>query len=208
MVDKEHGTVVVIGRQFGCRGREIGRRIAEELGVDYYDKTLLSKAAESLGFSRRIFDSADEKRPSWLRSLLQFNYGVETASAEISDIDNEGLYHAQSKVIRRLADKGSCVIVGRTADYILRDHPGLLSIFLHAPLETRCHNIVARGDTDSHQRAADMARKMDRARESYYGYYTSRNWGRAETYHLCFDTSIFTPDEIAAVVKNHIDNRR
>ena len=91
--------IISIGRQFGCGGREIGKMIAERLGADYYDKTLLSKAAEALGFDKRLFDGADEKRPSWIRSMLQLNYGVENAMAEFSDIDNEGLYSIQSRVI-------------------------------------------------------------------------------------------------------------
>lgn len=196
--------VVVIGRQFGCGGREIGRKIADALGVRYYDKTLLSNAAATFGFSKQLFDRADEKRPSWLRSLLQYNYGVENAVSEFSDIDNESLYQAQSRVIEKLAQQGPCVIVGRTADYILRDHPRMLSIFLHAPEEFRARKIIDRNDADTMNGALCMARKMDNARDSYYTYYTNRPWGHASTYHLCLDTSQFTTDEIVNLVKRHI----
>lgn len=201
----EQSFIVAIGRQFGCGGREIGKMIARSLGADYYDKTLLSKAAEALGFSKNLFDRADEKRPSWLRSLLQYNYGVENAVSEFSDIDNEGLYRAQSRVIRQLADKGSCVIVGRTADYILRDHPGLVSIFLHAPLEFRARRICDRKDAADMDAARNMARKMDNARESFYSYYANRPWGHASTYHLSIDTSRFTPEEIIALIRHHLN---
>lgn len=197
--------VVVIGRQFGCGGRDIGKLLASGLGAEYYDKTLLSKAAESLGFNKNLFDRADEKRPSWLRSLLQYNYGVESALSELSDIDNESLYGVQSRVIRQLADQGNCVFVGRTADYVLRDHPGLISIFLHAPIEFRIHNIMKRNDASTPDAARSMARKMDNARESYYFYYTNHKWGHADTYHLSIDTSRFTPDEILGLVRDHID---
>ena len=192
--------IVVIGRQFGCGGREIGRLIAKRLNAGYYDKTLLSKTAQSLGFDISIFDSAEEKRPSWLRSLLSYSYGTESAGIEGLDIDNEGLYKLQSQVIRKLADEGPCVFVGRTADYILRDYPNMLSIFLHAPVDVRCSNIVKRNDSDSETHAASMARKMDNARQSFYSYYTNRKWGEAATYHLSFDTSRFTPEQIAETV--------
>lgn len=196
--------VVAIGREFGCGGREIGRRLAECLGVDYYDKTLLSKAAEAFGFSKNLFDMADEKRPSWLRSMLQYNYGVENAVSEFSEIDNESLYKAQSCVIMQLAEKKSCVIVGRTADYILRNHPRLISIFLHAPVEFRARRILARNDAGDLDSAINMAKKMDNARSSYYSYYTNNPWGHASTYHLCIDTSRFSPDEIVALIRRHL----
>ena len=196
--------IIAIGRQFGCGGREIGKMIAQSLGADYYDKTLLSRAAEVLGFDKRLFDGVDEKRPSWIRSMLQFNYGVENAMAEFSDIDTEGLYSIQSRVINQLADKGPCVIVGRTADYILRDRQGLISIFLHAPAEYRIRKIMERHDTDTESAARSLARKMDNARESYYSYYTNHKWGHAETYHICLDTSRFSPEEIVDICRAHI----
>lgn len=209
--DKRSGDpfVVAIGRQFGCGGREIGKMIAEALGAAYYDKTLLSKAAETFGFSKDIFDRADEKRPSWLRSLLQYNYGVENAVSEFSDIDNEGLYKAQSGVIRQLTQQGSCVIVGRTADYILRDHPRLISIFLHAPERHRAQKLIDRNDAKDLESAISMAKKMDNARDSYYSYYTNKRWGAASTYHLCVDTSLFSPEEIIDLIRRHLglDNR-
>ena len=116
--------IVVIGRQFGCGGREIGRLIAKRLNAGYYDKTLLSKTAQSLGFDISIFDSADEKRPSWLRSLLSYSYGTESAGIEGLDIDNEGLYKLQSQVIRKLADEDMSVRLAvslHTPDDELRD---------------------------------------------------------------------------------------
>lgn len=196
------GYVVTIGRQFGCGGHKIGRKIADALGIGYYDKTLLSKAAEKLGFDKGLFDAADEKRPSWLRSLLQLSYGVENASAEFSDIDNENLYRIQSRVITEIATGEPCVIVGRTADYILRNHPGLLSIFLHAPLNDRITTIIERKDASTPEEAASIAKKMDSARASYYSYYTNREWGKAHTYHLSIDTSRFSTQDIISIVRN------
>lgn len=198
--------VITIGRQFGCRARDIGKAIAEKLGYKYYDKTLLSEVSEQLGLSEHIFTATDEKRPTWVRSLLSFNYGALTSSGEYSSLDGEGLYKAQSEIIKRIADRESCVIVGRTADYILRDHPGLISIFLHAPLDTRCRNIIDRGDAQEPTKALELAKRFDKDRESYYKYFTNRRWGSAETYHISLNTDLFTIEEIVDIISAKVAN--
>lgn len=196
--------VITIGRQFGCGARDIGHCIAETIGVEYYDKTLLSQAAAHMGFHKSIFDSVDERRPSWLRSLLQLNYGAASSMCDLPFLGGEGVYKMQSEVIKRLPEAKDCLIVGRTADYLLRDHPGLVSIFLHAPIEARIPNIIARGDAAGEAEAAELARKYDRNRESYYSYYTNRKWGAAENYHLSLDTSVFSQEEITDIVTSHV----
>lgn len=180
--------VIVIGRQFGSGGRHIGKGIASRLGIAYYDKALLSEAAESLGFSPEIFMAADEKKPSPFRSLLQATYGIGD-NFHTSSISAEKLYRVQSDVIRKICEKKSCVIVGRTADHVMRDHPGLVSVFIHAPLDARVAKIVEREECRDPAEAAEMARKRDRDRESYYNYFTGRHWGRASNYHLTLDSS-------------------
>lgn len=191
--------VVVIGRQFGSGGRMIGKIIANRLGIDYYDKELLSQAATSLGFSQEIFAAADEKKPSPLRSLLQGLSGV-ADNFHATSLSGEKLYKEQSDVIRTLAQRGSCVIVGRTADYVLRDHPGLISVFLHAPMGHRASKIIARGDAPNFNAASEIARKHDRDREGYYNYFTGRHWGRADNYHLSIDASTLTEEEAADLI--------
>lgn len=199
--------VIVIGRQFGCGGRKIGKKIAEELGVPYYDKTLLSEAAKHMGFNTDIFDRADERRPSFLRTLMTFSYTPVDATLSTS-MNEESLYQAQSEVIRQLCERGSCVIVGRTADYVMRDHPGLISLFIHAPLPHRVKEIIGRGDASDETRAADMANKYDRCRQSYYNYYTNRRWGTADNYDLCFDSSKFDTDALVSLLRAHISGKR
>lgn len=198
----EDSFVIVIGRQYGSGGRSIGKFLADSLGIPYYDKSLLQEAAESMGISRRIFESRDEKRPSMLRSLLAYTYGSNGAQFDSASLNSENLYRAQSMVIDEIAHRGSCVIVGRTADYILRSHPRLLSIFLHAPIEHRAANVAKRGESDDYEDAADMARRHDKNRQSYYNYYTNRNWGAADNYHLSIDTSIVSPDAILHLVSD------
>lgn len=200
--------VIVIGREYGSGGRRIGKRLADELGVRYYDKSLLSEAASKLGYSPEIFEHKDERRPSLIRSLLSFTYGAQTAEINNQTLSDEKIYEFQSRVIRDICRHEPCVIVGRTADYIMRDHPGLISLFVHAPIERRIDAILARGETDDREKARETADHIDRNRESYYNYYTNSNgWGRARNYHLTFDSSVIGDNEIAQFVRSIIESR-
>lgn len=191
--------VIVIGRQFGSGGRIIGKAVAARMGIGYYDKELLSEAAVRLGFSPDIFAAADEKRPSPFRSLLQGAYGI-ADNFHTTTMSGERLYRAQSDVIRDICSRNSCVMVGRTADYVMREHPGLVSVFLHAPLQARAQKIVDRAEADNTERAAECARRRDRDREGYYNYFTGRHWGEAANYHLSLDSSELTTDEAADII--------
>lgn len=191
--------VIVIGRQFGSGGRSIGKLVAAKLGISYYDKELLSQVAENLGMAPEIFAAADEKKPSPFRSLLQGVYGI-ADNFHNTSMCGENLYEEQSAAIRKISELGSCVIVGRTADYVLRDIPGLVSIFLHAPISHRVRKIVERKDSASPQEAEELARKRDRDRESYYNYFTGRYWGKASNYHLSLDASAISHDMTADII--------
>jgi len=193
------GTIIVIGRQFGSGGRRIGRLVAEKTGFRYYDKELLAKAAESLGFSQKLFDKHDERKPSTLHTLLQGIYGIADNFHDTS-IFGESLYQAQSRVIKGICKDEGCVIVGRTADYIMRHHPGLVSVFLHAPIELRAADIVKRGDAADKASAMELAKRRDRERESYYNFYTGREWGKASNYHLTIDASGIQEDMAADLI--------
>lgn len=193
--------LIVVGRQYGSGGRRIGKMLADRLGIDYYDKTLLSKAAERLGYSTDIFSCKDEKRPSLLRSLLTFNYGSTSGQMTDAPMSDEKLYEFQSNVIRDICRNNSCVIVGRTADYIMRDHPRMLSIFIHAPLEKRGEAVFKRDSVKDLKEAMSRASRFDRDRASYYNYYTnSDRWGKADNYHLTFDSSKMPDETIVQIV--------
>lgn len=196
--------VIVIGRQYGGGGRKLGKTLAARFGVPYYDKELLAEAAKTMGYSEKIFDRADEKKPSILRSLLSFNYGATSAPYNTFSLTNENIYRLQSDVIRRICEKSSCVIVGRTADYIMREHPGLLSIFVHAPLEKRVAGIIERGEAGDENEARELINRKDHDRESYYNYFTNRHWGRASNYDLTVDSSKFALSEIVTLIEAHL----
>ncbi|MDE6716755.1 MAG: cytidylate kinase-like family protein [Muribaculaceae bacterium] len=207
--------IIVIGRQFGCGGSKIGRRIAEAFGIPYYDKTLLSEAAQKFGMDPEIFRAADERRPSFIRNFLGLSCGTSNSPCTPGTLHHfgpgslapESLYNAQSEVIRSICEKGSCVIVGRTADYVMRHHPGMVSIFIQAPIEHRVKEIIARNDAATEEEAVALAKKHDKGRESYYNYFTNRTWGTAGNYHLCFDSSMFDADAIIALLKSYIASK-
>lgn len=194
---KTTGPIIVIGRQAGSGGRGLGKALAHRLSIPYYDKELLRECADRLGYDKEIFEMADERRPSPFRSFLSARFGV----GETSPLQGEGIYQAQAKVIRQLGEHGSCVIVGRTADYILRDHPGLFSIFLHAPEKWRASAMASRGDAKSAEEALAILRREDSRRRDYYNYFTPGGWGKAGNYDICIDSSRFSPEQLVDIIE-------
>ncbi len=200
--------VIVIGRQYGSLGRVIGKALAERLDISFYDRKLLSQAAEKYGFLPSVFEKADEKKPSILHSMIQYAYGNPSIQCCGDNLSDENIYEKQSSVIKAIAQEESCVIVGRTADYVLRHHPCMVSVFLHAPVDKRADEIIRRGDAQSHNAAVSLAAKVDKSRKSYYDYYTGRHWGQADNYHLSFDTSILSTDQIISLISAYLECRK
>lgn len=147
--------VITIGRQFGSGGRELGKKLADKLGIRYYDKELLCEAAKNAGVSEEFFEKSDEKFPRFFSGLFSFTMGYNpyTLYSGSTSISDDSLYKAQSDFIRSVADKESCVIVGRSADYVLRDHPRCVNVFVHAPVEECVKRIMGRGDKPTEEKA-------------------------------------------------------
>ena len=199
--------VIVIGREFGSGGRTIGKLIATRLGIDYYDTELLKKVAESQGVNPEIFKDHDEKKPSVLKVLLQGAYGI-ADNFHTVPFSGVSMYNSQCKVIKDLCKKRSCVIVGRGADFILRDHPKMISVFLHSPLERRAERIVKRGEAASLEEACEIAKQHDKRRESYYNFYTGeKKWGVASNYHLSLDTSCLDNESVVEILLNLVNKK-
>lgn len=191
---------IVIGRQFGSGGRRIGKRVADSLGIAYYDTELLGKCARNIGICEEVFKAQDEKKPSMLRALLQGAYGIADNFHSV-DLTGENLYEAQSRVIKEVCKEEPCVIVGRTADIILRDRVPVFSVFLHSPVEERARRIYERGEAASIEEARELAKSRDRQREAFYNYYSGdRNWGKAGNYHLTIDTSGLEEEDVAQMI--------
>lgn len=202
--------VIVLGRQFGCGARVIGKKLAARFGIPYYDKELLHEAAKSRGVNTEIFEASDERSPTMMSSLWSFNIGFGATSYFMGTnamSNNDDIYKAQSEVMKCLADKGPCLIVGRTADYILRDCTNVISIFLHATLDDRINRIIDRGDCESENDARDMALKNNKLRASYYSFYTDSQWGDAATYDLTVNVSALGVDRCVDLIEDYVKMR-
>lgn len=177
-------TIITIGREFGSGGAETGRKLAERLGIPFYDKELITLAAQKTGLNERYLEAHDEKPANPLSFAL--NAGMYLTNVQPV---NQTLLKAQFDTIRQLAAQGGCVLVGRCADYILKNDPRLFSCFICAPLDQRVERIARLHDI-SHDAAEDLIRKTDKQRASYYNFYSPQNWGRAANYDLCINSSI------------------
>lgn len=189
--------VVTIGRQFGSGGREFGRKLAEELGATFYDKELLIEAARNAGMGTEFFERNDERTPSFLSGLMWFNHSVNPTAQYLgsNSISDDTLYRSLSDIIRQIAGRGPCVVVGRTADYVLRDHPNVFNIFVHAPEDICVKRIMARGDVENEKKALEKLRRTNRLRASFYNFYTDKRWGHAASYDLSIDSSLLPIDQ-------------
>lgn len=199
--------ILTIGRQFGSGGREIGKKLAEALGIAYYDKELMAVAARESGLSEEFFEKADERASSGLSYAFSvgFSYmGMFTPYADI--LSNDGLFKFQSDAIRKVAEHGSCVLVGRCADYILRDDPACLSFFIHNSKEDRIRRIVESHDITVDE-AKELMTKTDKSRAAYYNYYTNKEWGVASSYNFSIDVSVLGVDETVDFIKSFVDRK-
>lgn len=209
MSDKQP-IVITIGRQFGSGGRELGRKLSARLGYKYYDKELLREAAKHAGVGEEFFERNDERFPSFLNGIFSFAFGLNsvncyTGSTSISD---DSLYRAQSDFIHSLAEKEPCVIVGRTSDYVLRDHERLVNIFVHAPMENCVRRIMSREEERlTEDKARSKANKVNRLRANYYNFYTDKAWGVSSSYNLSLDTSVMSMDDLVEVVVEYLKRR-
>lgn len=194
--------VINIGRQFGSGGRRIGELLAARLGIRLYDKELISLAAERSGFDVEHFEKADERERKGVLSTLLGLFRTPYVGGFVparDPLSNDALFQIQSDVIRHVAEEESCIFVGRCADYILRDHPRALNIFVTASDEARIRRIVERRGC-SEAEARDCMERIDARRADYYNYYSSRTWGAAATYHLCIDSSVAGDERTAEYI--------
>ena len=201
--------VITIGRQFGSGGREIGRLVAEKLGIDYYDKELLTEASKSTGMNSDFFEAADERSPRFFSSLMAFSTGFHGGSFVIgnSPISNDNIYRQQSEVIEALAERSSCVILGRTADYILRNHPNAISIFIHASIDSCVERIMRRDQCKTVDEARALAEKRNKLRAEYYNFYTDKRWGESMSYDLSIDSSKQSVEQTADIIVDYVKTR-
>jgi hypothetical protein len=201
--------VITIGRQMGSGGRQLGHLLAEKLNINFYDKELLLEAAKESGLCTEFFERNDERRPRFISGQFSFSMGMNPMGwfDSASVISDDVLYRAQSEFIQHAADRGPCVIVGRTADYVLRKHPNVINIFVHAQLEDCVSRVVSRDPSKTRDEARAIVEKTNRLRSHYYNFYTDKRWGDATSYDLTLNMSSLSMDSAVDLVINYIKLR-
>ena len=195
--------VINIGRQLGSGGKVIGERLAARLGISFYDKELINLASKESGLCKELFEKADEKPSQTIMGGLfgaRFSLFTESSLPYTNYLSNDALFKIQSDVIRKLASEKSCLFVGRCADYILRENPRCVNVFITASMEDRVKR-VSETERISKEEAEELISKTDKKRSEYYNYYSYKTWGAAATYHLCIDSSVLGIDETVLFIE-------
>ena len=199
-------TIITIGRQFGSGGKEVGIRVAKELGIPFYDKELLQEAAKKSGLCEKIFENFDERPKSLLYSIAMDSYMFALPGVGAGDSLEQQVYLATFNTIRQLAKQGPCVMIGRCADYALAENPNHLSLFIHAPMDVRVARVAERQNISA-EKARQLILKTDKRRASYYEYYSSRKWGAVDSYDFCIDSSYLGISRTVELVRAIVDHR-
>lgn len=196
--------IINIGRQLGSGGRQIGRLLAKRLDMAFYDKELIALASQQSGLAKEVFEKADEKKRFTLTGgLLGLKSPVLDENFSNSYLWNEMLFKIQSDVIRELAGEESCIFVGRCADYILRDHPRALNVFISAEEGDRIKRVMDYYEL-TEKKALELIGKTDKKRAGYYNYYSNKQWGAAESYHLCINSSVLGIEKTAGFIEDFL----
>ncbi len=195
--------IINIGRSLGSGGRAIGHILAKEFDIAYYDREILNLAAKESGFCPEVFERSDEKN-RFLRTLgniIPFFGGGSTYYN--NELSNENLFRLQSEAIRKAAADHSCIFIGRCADYVLRDFPRCVNVFITADMTDRISSVVKRNGCTENE-ARSIIERGDKERADFYNFYSSGTWGAASTYHLCINSSVLGIDRTAEYIKQFI----
>ncbi|MCI9143164.1 MAG: cytidylate kinase-like family protein [Lachnospiraceae bacterium] len=200
-------TVITIGRQYGSAGREIGQKVAEYFDIKYYDKDLLTRAAKESGFCEEMIQNHDERPTnSFLYNLVMDTYSFGYNNSSFVDMPiSHKVFLAQFDTIKKIADEGPCVIVGRCADYALADRQNVIDLFIFGNEECKVKRIMELYGL-SEAKAKDMMIKKDKQRQSYYNYYSSKKWGRADSYDLCINSSVLGEEGTVKLIVQYVED--
>ena len=200
--------IINVGRQIGSGGHIIAEKLAEDFGCKCYDRELLNLAAKESGFSEKFFEQNDEQK-GFFKSLFHTHLPfLSDNNFYHNDFSQEGLYKFQSDAIRKAADEGNCVFVGRTADYVLRDYPNVVNVFVTADMDFRIDQVMHKQNI-GREEARKFIENGESKRAAYYNYYTGKKWGHASSYDLCIDSSKLglqaTERIIADFIRKYLD---
>lgn len=204
MTDKK--IIINVGRQLGSGGHKIAKMLAENFGCTLYDKELLDLAAKESGFCKKFFEQNDEQK-GFIKSLFSMHMPfVSDTSFYNNEFSQESLFRFQSEAIKKAADTGACVFVGRCADYVLREYPDTVSVFITADMADRVERVSRRHLCDK-ETAEKIIENGDKDRSNYYNYYTGKKWGYSSSYDLCINSSILGLDTTVAFIRAFIRQR-
>ncbi|MEF9920387.1 MAG: cytidylate kinase-like family protein [Erysipelotrichaceae bacterium] len=201
----EKKILVTISRQFGSGGREVGQKLAKALNIPFYDKELIELSAEQSGIDKELFEEAGRGTSRGLYLLGAIGYTLGSPITSLSEMSlNDRMFLVEAEIIENIAEQGSAVIVGRCADYVLRDHPQCVNVFIHANMQFRCERATSSYEVDENNVESSIT-KIDKHRANYYNYYTDRKWGKVENYHLVMDSSKFGIDTCVETIKKLVE---
>jgi len=198
--------IITISRQYGSGGREIGAKLAEKLGIPFYDNELISRAAKESGFAEEAFNNVEKKASNSLLYSIAMGmnaYGSQEIGFTHLSLDDQ-LYLAQSNVIRKVAQEGPCVIVGRCADYVLKDYKNVVNIFIWAGMDFRKKRAIEQYHLTTNKVEEELT-KTDRRRANYYNYHANEKWGKAENYHLSIRSDYVGIDHTVECILQYLE---
>lgn len=202
----DNNIIINVGRQLGSGGRDIAAVLAKDFGCKFYDKELLNLAAQESGFSPKFFEQNDEQK-GFLKSFFGNHVSFTMGSSPYKNrLSQEGLFQIQSDAIRKAATEGSCVFVGRCADYVLRDFERAVSVFITADIGERVANIAKRFGCGE-ETALKVINDRESERATYYNYYTGKKWGYSASYDLCINSSLLGMEGTISVIEDFIRRR-
>ena len=199
--------IISIGRELGSGGKETAEKLAARLNIKFYDKKLLEVAARESGLDTTVFENADEREShTFMGNMFSIHGSMSDYITGSSYMQGDKLFEIQSEAIRNIAERESCIIVGRCAEYVLRDHPRMASIFITADHEERV-GYVMKHDMVDRERALDTITKGDKRRRQYHDYYSTGKWGEARSYDLCINSSHMGIEGTTDFLYNYIKQR-
>ena len=197
--------IITISREYGAGGLPVGRIVAEKLGIPFYDKKLVEHVAEESSFAPKFIEEHGEHSPSG--SMVSYAFAPQGVPGVMNGLStSDYLWNVQCNVILQLAEKGPCVIVGRNADYILKDRKDVLNVFLHADIPHRVERVLEANPDEKNPEGRIAAR--DKRRRLNYQHYTGRTWAMSQNYHICLDTSVLGYEQCAEIILNAVKNSK
>lgn len=202
-------SIITIGREYGSAGHEIGRKVAEEFGIRFCDREILTRAAKDSGFCEEMIQNHDERPTnSFLYNLVMDTYSFGYNSSSFVDMPiSHKVFLAQFDAIKSFAKEGPCVIVGRCADYALADFDNVINLFIYADEDFKVKYVMSQDPNLTNEaKVKDLLAKKDKQRQSYYNYYSSKKWGHAETYDLCINSAKLGIDGTVRLIKQYVED--